>query len=182
MHSAHCVCGEILLALCATGEVLPRETVTDIPALLTRQSHQSPERLPPTLSVVSSGVMRGVLRRCLVTFLALAFWGAMLERSALPFAPGSPCPMSAAGQVEHSAGGSHSQRHGHHHHGTKDQQPVSQQDTKCFCGCILGSSVLPGTPSTETSFAITSISFTPDLQMFCGHFLLLDPGIPKRTA
>src|SRR5438876_1031428 len=119
--------------------------------------------------------MGEALRRFLVTLLALTFWGGMLERSALGFSPAEPCPMTAHSTHVSAHEGGHE-----HHHGSKQQEPLKQQGTKCFCGCIVGSSLIPATTFNEIAFHTKSISFPIVLKTYTGRSLVLDPGIPKR--
>ena len=122
--------------------------------------------------------MREPLRRFFVILVALAFWGGMLERSALGFSPGDPCPMTAySTHVSAHEGG-----HEHHHHGSKQQEPSKQQDTRCFCGCIVGSSLIPTALVNEIALQTIPISFPIVFKTHTGRSLVLDPGIPKRTA
>jgi hypothetical protein len=121
--------------------------------------------------------MGELLRRFFVVLLAIAFWGGMLERAAFGYSPDEPCLMTALST--HVA----ANESGHeHHHGSKQQGPLKQRDTKCFCGCIIGCSLIPTATVSEIAFQTNPISFSIVLKTYTGRSLVVDPGIPKSTA
>ena len=126
--------------------------------------------------------MRGFFRQFLVTFLALAFLGGTLERSALGLTAADPCPLSGHTHtmVHESLHGGH----GHHgHHATdKQQEPSKDQGIKCFCYGMAGFNVVPSPPVGDVTFQSAPISFPVILKTYSGRSVILDPGIPKRIA
>ena len=120
--------------------------------------------------------MRQLVRRFFVTFLALAFFGAVLERSALGD-PDEPCPFSSqADQVVH---GSHA---GHHHHHTGKQDSSSAQICLKCCGLCMADAYLTAAPLTEFVLLTTPVVFSAGFDAYSGSPVVLDPGIPKRSA
>jgi hypothetical protein len=126
--------------------------------------------------------MRGFFRRFLFTFLALAFLGGTLQRSAVGLTPADPCPLS---------GHTHTMAHQplqagheqHEHHATDKQQERSKdQAIKCFCYGLAGFNVFPATPVSDIAIQITPVSFSVTLKTYTSRSVILDPGIPKRIA
>jgi hypothetical protein len=118
--------------------------------------------------------MRRLARRFFVTFLALVFFGAVLERSALGN-PDEPCPFSS--RAEQLAHGSHA---GHHHTGKQDPSPA-QICVKC-CGLCTADAYLAAAPLTEFVLLATPVFFSAGFEVCSGRPVVLDPGIPKRSA
>jgi hypothetical protein len=120
--------------------------------------------------------MRRLARRFFVTFLALVFFGAVLERSALGN-PDEPCPFSS--RAEQLAHGSHAGHH-HHHAGKQDPSPA-QICVKC-CGLCTVDAYLAAAPLTEFVLLATPVFFSAGFEVYSGRPVVLDPGIPKRSA
>jgi hypothetical protein len=120
--------------------------------------------------------MRQLARQFFSILLALAFFGAVLERSALGN-PDEPCPLSS--HPEHVGHGSYAAHH-HHHTGKQDQSPA-QICLKC-CGLCTADAYIAPAPLLELDGLAMPILFSADLDSHIGRPVVLDPGIPKRTA
>jgi len=120
--------------------------------------------------------MRLLARRFFTIFLALAFFAAVLGRSALGN-PDEPCPFSA--QAEQVAPSSHA-GHQHHHSGKQDPSPA-QICVKC-CGLCTADAYLAPASRTEFVLIATPIFFSSGFEAYAGRPVELDPGIPKRSA
>lgn len=120
--------------------------------------------------------MRHLARRFFVTLLALAFFGAVLERSALGN-PDEPCPFSS--QAEQVVHGSHA---GHRHHHTGKQDTSSAQICLKCCGLCMADAYLAAAPVTEVVLLAAPILFSGGFEAYSGRPVVLDPGIPKRSA
>jgi hypothetical protein len=120
--------------------------------------------------------MRPLARRFFVTFLALAFFGAVLERSALGN-PDEPCPFSS--QAEQVVHGSHAGHH-HHHTGKQDSSPA-QICLKC-CGLCMADAYPAAAPVTKFVLLATPVFFSVGFGACSGRPVVLDPGIPKLSA
>ncbi len=94
--------------------------------------------------------MRHLARRFFVTLLALAFFGAVLERSA-------------------------------HHHTGKQDTSSAQICLKC-CGLCMADAYLAAAPVTEVVLLAAPILFSGGFEAYSGRPVVLDPGIPKRSA
>jgi hypothetical protein len=126
--------------------------------------------------------MGDVLQRFLVALVMLAFLGGTVERSALGLTATDPCPLSG-----HTHTMAHQPLHsGHEHHAYhathKQHEGAKDQGIKCFCYGMAGFNVFPAPPASDIIFQITAISFSVTLKTFSGRSVVLDPGIPKRTA
>src|SRR5712691_86896 len=114
--------------------------------------------------------MRQLVRRFFVTLLALVFFGAVLERSALGN-PDEPCPFSSrTEQVAHS---SHA---GHHHHHTGKQDPSPAQICVKCCGMCTVDAYLGAMPLTEFVLLATPVVFSTGFDSYSGRPVVLDPG------
>ncbi len=126
--------------------------------------------------------MGDALRRFFVALVAVAFLGGTLERSALGLTAADPCPLSGhthtmAHQPLHAG---HEQ---HEHHAIdKQQEPSKDPGIKCFCYGMVGFNVVHAAPVSNIALQITPVSFSVILKTYIGRSVILDPGIPKRTA
>jgi hypothetical protein len=93
--------------------------------------------------------MPQLARRLFAIFLALAFFGAMLERSALGHQD-EPCPFSSHGQeLGHGSHASH-----HHKHTGKQEPSAAQICVKC-CGLCAADAYLASAPVTALAVLAT---------------------------
>jgi len=121
--------------------------------------------------------MGQVVRRFSAIFLALAFFAAVLERSALGN-PDEPCPFSSH---RHEVG-QHDSHAGHRHHDTGKQDPSPVQICVKCCGLCTADTYLAPAPLTQFVLLSTRIVFSTGFEAYAGRPVVLDPGIPKRSA
>ena len=146
-------------------------------------------------SVIDNFVdMRHWIRRSLALAIALAFIGGGFGRVALSAAPDEPChpyaPQAVSHGHEHGEHAEHAMHHEHHHDGALPSSgdgasEKSSRDQACFkcCGlCTIVSTFVPARPPGEVVFAGKPIVYVINIETYRGRPVVLDPGIPKRTA
>ncbi|MFL5059599.1 MAG: hypothetical protein ACJ8DQ_05875 [Xanthobacteraceae bacterium] len=138
--------------------------------------------------------MRHWIRRSLALAIALAFIGGGFGRVALSAAPDEPCHPNVLQAVshghEHGEHAEHAMHHEHHHDGALPSSgdgasEKSSGDQACFkcCGlCTIVSTFVPARPPGEVVFAGKPIVYVINIETYRGRPVVLDPGIPKRTA
>src|SRR5215216_6838847 len=121
--------------------------------------------------------MGRLVRIMFVGLLALAF---LLERSAITLG----CEArSAAGAESVDAMHAHAE---HHHHGGPSQpspDPSSKHTCLKCCGiCTVDPNLTAGKAAGAIILSVVPIVYSRDFQAHSGQMVVLDPGIPKRSA
>jgi hypothetical protein len=130
--------------------------------------------------------MRQGIRRLFVLTIALAFIGRGFGRAAFSATADEPCHpgahQPAAHDHAHGAHAEHAMHHAHHDDGAAKKSSTDQACFKCCGICTVGSTLTPLTDAAGVVFAATRIVYSIDGESHRDRPVVLDPGIPKRTA
>ena len=122
----------------------------------------------------------------MVLAIALVFIGSGFARAALSAAPDEPCHPDAHQAVTHDHvhgdHAAHAVHHEHHHDGAAEKSPSDQACFKCCGVCTIVSTFVPMRTAGEIVFAGKPIIYVINSERYRDRPVVLDPGIPKRTA